>query len=344
MGLSAPPLDISDVAQHLAAASAAGTLVEIVGGGLHRGRGGRVAAGEVVRAPSGMVAHEPADLTCTVRGGTTLGELASILDEASQELPTDGIPATATVGGVLAAGLSPRRRLRVGTLRDRVLQVRLVTGDGRVVKAGGPTVKNVSGFDLCRLACGSLGTLGVIAEVILKVTPRPPASSWWVAPVEGVADALELGTAVHNALYDPAAVEVAGPPWMVSVLLEGHAGDVRDQAARLPSTFSETAPPGPTPPEVLEASVPPAALGALLASGRPARAQLGVGLAWFPTAEGLDDLRARAEAHGGRLHTLVPLDGVDPFGSPPPGLEVMGRIKAAFDPAGILNPGRLTFL
>src|SRR5205823_5111345 len=135
--------------------------------------------------------------------------------------------------GVLAAGVSGRRRLRTGPLRDRVLQVKAVTGDGRVTKAGGPTVKNVSGYDICRLMCGSLGTLGVIAEVILKVTPVPPVSAWWSCDIESSDAAVDVGRAALASLYDPAAVEVIGPPWHVQVLLEGHAGDVAAQAARL---------------------------------------------------------------------------------------------------------------
>ena len=344
MGLIAPPLDIDDVARQLAAASAEGRPVEVAGGGHHAGRGAPVSAREVVRAPGGVVAHEPADLTCTVGGGCTLDELHGVIGRARQELPTTGIPGSATVGGVLAAGVSPRRRLREGPLRDRVLQVRLVTGDGRVVKGGGPTVKNVSGYDLCRLACGSLGTLGVIAEVILKVTPRPPSSVWWSAETGSVEEAVDLGEAAFSALYDPAAVEVVGPPWRVQVLLEGHAADVAAQAARLPGAFASVDEPVTPDDEVLEAAVPPASLRVLVDGRRPARLQLGVGLAWFPTGDDAVALRAAAEACGGRLHTLRPVPGVDPFGSAPVGVEVMRRIRRSFDPAAILNRGRIPFL
>ncbi len=83
----------------------------------------------------------------------------------------------ATIGGILACGLSGWRRLRHGPLRDHVLEVRFVTAQGRLVKAGGPTVKNVTGYDLPRLLVGSFGTLGVLAQVTLRCRPRPAAAS-----------------------------------------------------------------------------------------------------------------------------------------------------------------------
>ena len=306
-----------------------------------------MAAVESVSAPGGVLAHEPADLTCTVGGACSIADLNAALARVGQEFPAQDVPGDATVGGILAAGVSPRRRLGVGALRDRVLQVRLVTGDGRVVKAGGPTVKNVSGYDLARLVCGSLGTLGVIAEVMLKVTPAPPASAWWSATWGSAAEAWEVGTAALRVLYDPAAVEVVGPPWRVQVLLEGHPADIETQAARLPAAFAVVAEPVTPAGEVIEAAVPPAELFRLLDGDRPGRLQLGVGLASFPAAEGADDfvrVRAVAEEVGGRAHTLERVPGVDPFGRPPAGLAVMRRIKQAFDPAGILNPGRMPFL
>ena len=339
MGLTAAPSSIDDLAAVLAEESTRGRPVVIEGAGCHAGRGGAVASPAVpVRAPSGVVAHEPGDLTATVLGGTTLAELNGVLAAAGQELPVDGLPPKATLGGVLACGLSSRRRLRVGALRDRVLQVKLVTGDGRVVKAGGPTVKNVSGYDLCRLVSGSFGTLGVIAEVMVKVTPRPETSQWYSAP-----GGWYLADEVRERLYAPAAVEMAGPPWHVQVLLEGHAGDVIDQAARLPEGFQPIAEPPPGD-EVFEVTAPPFRLSELVALGGSARAQLGVGIAWLGPDTDPGPVRVGAEAFGGRLHTLRLEPGFDPFGAPPAGLDIMRRIKAAFDPAGILNRGKLTFL
>ena len=114
----------------------------------------------------------------TVGAGTTCAELDAVLAERGQECPLDPRDATATVGGVIACGLSGVRRLRHGPLRDQVLEVRFVTADGRLVKAGGPTVKNVTGYDLPRLLVGSFGTLGLLSQVTLRCRPIAKARAW----------------------------------------------------------------------------------------------------------------------------------------------------------------------
>ena len=101
-----------------------------------------------------------------------VGELQAVLAEGGQEWPVDA-PHDATVGGVIAAGVSSFRRLRLGHVRDTVVELELVRGDGLLVKSGARTVKNVTGYDVHRLATGSLGTLGVIVQVALKLRPLP---------------------------------------------------------------------------------------------------------------------------------------------------------------------------
>ncbi|HET9612442.1 MAG TPA: FAD-binding protein [Acidimicrobiales bacterium] len=176
-------------------------------------------AGREVRAPAGVVAVEAADMTVRVRAGTTVADLDAALAEVGQTVALPPWPG-ATVGGVLAVGHSGLRRLGWGPVRDAVLEVRYVAADGAVVKAGGPTVKNVSGFDLCRLLVGSLGTLGLLAEVVLRTRPLPAAERW----LAGEADPFAL---VHR-LHRPAAVLWDGvTTW---VLLDGHPADVAAQA------------------------------------------------------------------------------------------------------------------
>ena len=141
---------------------------------------GGLPAGDVrlVRAPTGIVAFEPAEMTVQVRAGTTLTELDAALAAAGQRVALQGLPPDATVGGVLAVGLSGPARLGHGPIRDTLLQARYVSAEGLLVTAGGPTVKNVTGFDLCRLLVGSLGTIGLLAEVTLRTRPRPELSCW----------------------------------------------------------------------------------------------------------------------------------------------------------------------
>ncbi len=123
--------------------------------------------------PRGVIAYEPADMTITVGAGTSFDELDRVLAEHGQQCALDPRAGRATVGGILACGLSGPRRLRHGPVRDHVLEVRFETGDGRLVKGGGPTVKNVTGYDLPRLFVGSLGTIGVLQQATLRCRPRP---------------------------------------------------------------------------------------------------------------------------------------------------------------------------
>src|ERR1700680_3231253 len=121
---------------------ASADAVVAVGGGPHREVGAPVVAATPVGAPRGIVTYDPAELTVTVWAGAPLGDLDAALAAENQECALHGRDATGTVGGLLSVGLSGHRRLRYGPLRDRVLEVRFVTGDGRVVRGGGPTVKN----------------------------------------------------------------------------------------------------------------------------------------------------------------------------------------------------------
>jgi glycolate oxidase FAD binding subunit len=173
-----------------------------------------------VRAPAGISEFEPAEMTIRCGAGTTVAELDEALGEHGQcvALPAWG---GATVGGVLAVGRSGLRRLRLGPVRDVLLEARYVSADGTVIKAGGPTVKNVSGFDLCRLLVGSLGTLGFLGEVVLRARPLPAVSRWFA----GQAEPFDL---VHR-LHQPSSILWDGSTtW---VLLEGHPADVEAQAA-----------------------------------------------------------------------------------------------------------------
>src|SRR6185437_8953951 len=140
---------------------------------------GESLSGEVLELAAwrGIVDYEPSELVITARCGTALADIESTLAAHGQFLPFEPpvfAPAT-TLGGVVAAGLSGPRRMYAGAVRDFVLGTRLLTGSGELLRFGGQVMKNVAGFDLSRLLCGSLGILGVITEVSLKVLPRPRA-------------------------------------------------------------------------------------------------------------------------------------------------------------------------
>ena len=176
-------------------------------------RGGPVAGVRVVRAPTGIDWLRGDEMTVCCGAGTLVTELDEALAEVGQCV---AIPPSGTVGGALAVGRSGLRRLGYGPVRDTLLQARFVSAAGDVVKAGGPTVKNVSGFDLCRLLVGSYGTLGFIGEVILRSRPRARHEQWYAT----TADPIET----FRRLYRPTSVLWDGTTtW---VLLEGHPDDV----------------------------------------------------------------------------------------------------------------------
>lgn len=138
---------------------------------------GRIVAGEVLdtRSHRGIVSYDPTELVITARCGTPLSELAEALDQAQQMLPCEppSFGDDATVGGMIASGLSGPRRPWAGSVRDFVLGTRVITGHGKHLRFGGEVMKNVAGYDLSRLMAGSYGALGVITEVSLKVLPKP---------------------------------------------------------------------------------------------------------------------------------------------------------------------------
>jgi glycolate oxidase FAD binding subunit len=138
---------------------------------------GREVAGEVLdtRAHRGIVSYDPTELVVSVRAGTPLSELLAALDAKGQMLPCEppSFGEGATVGGMIAAGLSGPRRPWSGSVRDFVLGTRVITGLGKHLRFGGEVMKNVAGYDLSRLLVGSYGCLGVLTEVSLKVLPKP---------------------------------------------------------------------------------------------------------------------------------------------------------------------------
>ncbi|MDQ0588673.1 glycolate oxidase subunit GlcE [Variovorax paradoxus] len=171
---------LSQIAERIRAAAADATPLRIRGGGT-KDFHGETPQGDILSttALTGITSYEPSELVVTVRGGTPLAELEAVLAEMGQCLPFEPPhfgPGT-TVGGMVAAGLSGPARASVGAVRDYVLGATLVNGRGEVLSFGGQVMKNVAGYDVSRVLAGSLGTLGVIAEVSLKVLPVAPAEA-----------------------------------------------------------------------------------------------------------------------------------------------------------------------
>jgi glycolate dehydrogenase FAD-binding subunit len=331
-----------DVVDELRTASAAETRVLTVGGRQHidKGNPSEVDAELWTTLLDDRVAYDPAEMLCVVEAGMRIHDLRTILAEGGQEWPVDA-PDDATVGGVVATGGPTVRQLRVGTMRDTVVEMEVVTGDGRLIKSGARTVKNVTGYDVHRLLTGSLGTLGVIVQVALKVRPLPKATRTLVTEEGGV----ELGGRVLGGV--PLLAAVLAEPDRVVVRLEGWPEEVEEQtaAARSVTTFDEIGHPFPEAcfPEatiVAEAAVVPSRLPQLLVGIQRYRAMIGVGIAWVPfdDDEALTGFRARAAELGGIAPVIRGPGGLGDGAVPAP--DVQRRIRTAMDPAGILAPGR----
>jgi glycolate oxidase FAD binding subunit len=331
-----------DVVDALRTASAAGTRVLTVGGRQHidKGNPSEVDAELWTTLLDDRVAYDPAEMLCVVEAGMRIHDLRTILAEGGQEWPVDA-PDDATVGGVIATGGPTVRQLRVGTMRDTVVEMEVVTGDGRLIKSGARTVKSVTGYDVHRLLTGSLGTLGVIVQVALKVRPLPKASRTLVTEEGGV----ELGRRVLDAVPLPAAV--LAEPERLLVRLEGWPEEIDEQtaAARSIATLDEIGDPFPDAcfpkaTTMAEAAVVPSRLPQLLVGIERYRAMIGVGIAWVPFEddEALTGFRARAAELGGIAPVIRGPGGLGDGGVPAP--DVQRRIRTVMDPAGILAPGR----
>ncbi|KAA0216566.1 MAG: glycolate oxidase subunit GlcE, partial [Proteobacteria bacterium] len=187
--MSAPASDpaLAELRDRVRAAAAARTPLCIRGGGT-KDFYGQPQAGEPLemRGWHGIVGYEPTELVITARCGTPLAEVEAALAERGQMLAFEppAFGAAATIGGVIAAGLSGPRRASAGAARDFVLGATLLDAAGRELRFGGQVMKNVAGYDVSRLACGSLGILGPILEVSLKVLPLPAAEASLRLPID----------------------------------------------------------------------------------------------------------------------------------------------------------------
>lgn len=348
------PADYSEaIAEQVRAAAAAKTPLSIRGGG-SKSFYGRAVTGKPldIAAHSGVVQYEPTELVCTARAGTPLAELERLLADNGQMLACEPphFGGGATLGGAIAAGLSGPRRPFAGAVRDHVLGVRLLDGNGVTQHFGGEVIKNVAGYDVSRLTVGALGTLGVVLEVSLKVLPLPEAErsvSLELAPVElhaHVEQALRAGAPVTAAAHDgeQAYIRLSGAASAVDAGAEGLGGNetqdagfwtrLRDQ--QLDFFGNDTAP-------LWRIVLPP---GNPLPDLDGQRILDWAGqVVWLCTDQSAEQVRAAATAAGGHATLFRGGDDATAVFTPldPVLARYHQRLKQAFDPAGILNPGRL---
>jgi glycolate oxidase FAD binding subunit len=333
-----------DVADMFAALSSAGTSTLIVGGRQDMGRvtPRHVDAEVWTTQLDGVIAYDPAEMLAVVEAGMRIRDLDALLADGGQEWPMDAHP-DATVGGVIATGVSGSRRLRTGMMRDSVVEVELVTGDGRLIRSGARTVKNVTGFDIHHLATGAFGSLGAIVQVAIKVRPLPKVRRTVITGDGG----MELATALLNSVPLPAAI--IAEPDSIELVLEGWPEEVDEQiaAARSVTEALEIHDDRPTTrvderwpdaPMLAEIGVAPSRVAALVAEAPNWRALAGVGLVWLPVADP-SDLPALTSAVTAANGTLASLRGdLGPSATATGALvDISARLRASFDPSGILS-------
>ncbi|MCC7098552.1 MAG: glycolate oxidase subunit GlcE [Rubrivivax sp.] len=343
-------------------ALAARTPLVIRGGG-SKAFYGEAAQGQAldVTPLAGISSYEPSELVVTARAGTPLAELEAALAAQGQCLPFEPphFEGGATVGGMVAAGLAGPARASVGGVRDYVLGATMINGRGELLAFGGQVMKNVAGYDVCRLLAGSMGVLGVIAEVSLKVLPRPPATAtlrfeldqatalmklnqWGGRPLPLSASAwwdgmLVLRLAGARAAVDAACKALGGEAIEPTLAASFWAGlrDQRDEfflgalkAVEGGATLWRLSLPQTTPP---------------LALSGEQLVEWGGAQRWLCTSTPAPTLRDAAAAVGGHAVLFRAADKSAGVFAPlsPTQERIQRQLKQAFDPEGLFNRGRM---
>ncbi len=327
--------------------------VRIRGGGTKDFLGGSLAGEPLdVSGHAGIVAYEPRELVLVVRAGTRLADIHRALSAEGQALAFEppAFGEAATIGGTVACNLSGPRRPYAGAVRDFVLGARIVNGKGEDLSFGGRVIKNVAGYDVSRLMAGALGTLGVLTEISFKVLPRPPEEAtlafemdeaamvesvnrWAGQPLPLSATAWEAGVLRVRLSGAASAVAAARRKLGGTEVADGASYWEALREHRLP--FFEPGRP------LWRLSV--AQTAAPLGLAHPQLVEWGGGLRWVVGALGAAQAREAAGKAGG--HATLFRGGERAAGVfhplAPAIAKIHRRLKEAFDPAGILNPGRM---
>ncbi len=309
------------------------------------------------RAYSGITAYDPEELVISARAGTPLAEIEAALAARNQMLPFEPpyFGEGATLGGAIAAGLAGPRRAHAGAVKDFVLGVKMLNGKGEQLVFGGTVVKNVAGYDVSRLLAGSLGTLGLITDLSIKVLPKPFAET----TLQFESRAAEVAPRL-NALMGPP-LPLSASFWadgILSLRLSGTEAGVQTAISLLGGTQMEDAAAAALWHAVREQTLPLFApesgkrlwrvsvpdTAALPASDGLVAIEWGGGLRWYQTDAAARDMRALAQNAGGHatLFRGEAAAGETVFTPLPEAvLSINQRLKQSFDPSGIFNPGRL---
>jgi len=358
---------LDDIIERIREAGAKGTPLRIRGGGSKDFYGGPLEGEPLdIAGHSGISSYEPSELVVTVRAGTPLAELEALLAQQGQCLPFEpprfGAVGQGTVGGMVAAGLAGPSRASVGSVRDFVLGAQLINGRGELLTFGGQVMKNVAGYDVSRVLAGSLGVLGVIAELSLKVLPVAPAEAtlafecsqadalrmlnqWGGQPLPLNASAWMDGWLYLRLRGAQAAVEAACRQ------LGGERAAADDSAASWMALRDQTLPffaERGAGQDLWRIAVPQTA-PVLAIEGTPLVEWHG-GQRWYLLPPGhAQKVRTAARAAGGHATLFARAEeegdearSAEPFDTLSPALQkIHAALKREFDPHGLFNPGRL---
>jgi glycolate oxidase FAD binding subunit len=211
------PMSEEEIASILKYANENGKKVNVEGGGTKKGFGGLVESADLILSLAlfkGVVEHATGDLTMTVKAGTTFKELQTYLAHHGQKIALDpALPDEATIGGIIAANESGPKRLGYGSARDNVIGLRIVYPDGTIIRSGGKVVKNVAGYDMNKLFIGSMGTLGVLTEVTLKLRPISKCESLVLVsfPADELVDIRSFVVGILDSTLEPTSLELLNP-------------------------------------------------------------------------------------------------------------------------------------
>ena len=375
------PTTPAELAEALRDAAARGRTIALAGNSSKRRMAGPIepaAAAISTSALRRVIEYEPRDLTISVEVGLPWSELTGIVAAHRQMIPLDPpFGDRATVGGVMASNSSGPRRLLYGTARDLVIGMRFATLEGKLVQSGGMVVKNVAGLDMAKLMIGSFGTLAAIAVVNFKLQPAPETERSFLLPFDSLAGALAACNQILASVLQPAAIDLLNPAagtafgqraWLLAVRAGGSAASVDRYGYQLAHIAGRLAVENFCPETlwhdvesftprfldqhadgaVVRASCTLKELEGVLASFEgPALARAGSGVCYgyFEQSEAAASWLSGAAGRGWktviefspeeRKHTL------ELWPSPGGDLEIMRRVKNLFDPANLLNRGRL---
>ena len=304
----------------------------------------------------GIVAYEPTEFYLTARAGTSLAEIESLLADQRQMLafepPSFG---GATLGGCVASGLSGPRRMQAGAVRDFVLGVSLIDGRGQVLRFGGQVMKNVAGYDVSRLMAGSLGCLGVMSEITVKLLPQPPAEATLLFECEQGRAISLMNAWGAQPLPISATFWFDGQLWLrlsgahaaVASARQRLGGELQGEGSIFWQAIKEQKHPAFAATSLWRVAVP--SKTAPLAHRGMRAIEWGGGVRWFAGEEEVEDgalLREQVWQAGGHVTLFRAPESVrcreGTFSPLSPGLLALHRrLKNVFDPQGIFNPGRM---